>query len=274
MVVVLDLRVHEAVVEHSGGRTARVPLTPHRPVGAVTRDVLAAVRDLGGPVQIDPTPQEVPWQVPLDADEEHARYDPGQVDSYFAAATMAAQVLAAYRAPYRGAPPRSTPGGGPSTWRSACSPGCRPNPLRMTSSCATRATPSRSRSAGGRATAGTAGRPSSRTPTRPRPASTARPCPAGAGMARWGSTSWTGTTSGPRTTLRHRAGVRPFGLPARVRRVRVGRGAGRQRRRNPAAGRLALAAARRTPLRLAARPPRAARRPGAGRPPIDGRTGR
>ena len=106
MVVVLDLRAHEAVVEHSGGRTARVPLTPHRPVGAVTRDVLAAVRDLGGPVQIDPRPQEVPWQVPLDADEEHARYDPGQADSYFAAATMAAQVLAAYRAPYRG---RSTP---------------------------------------------------------------------------------------------------------------------------------------------------------------------
>jgi hypothetical protein len=106
MVVVLDLRAHEAVVEHSGGRTARVPLTPHRPVGAVTRDVLAAARDLGGPVQIDPAPQEVPWQVPLDQDEEHARYDPEQVAGYFAAATRAAQVLAAYRAPYRG---RSTP---------------------------------------------------------------------------------------------------------------------------------------------------------------------
>jgi hypothetical protein len=106
MVVVLDLRAHEAVVEHSGGRTARVPLTPHRPVGAVTRDVLAAVRDLGGPVRIDPTPQEVPWQVRLDQDEEHARYDPEQVAGYFAAATRAAQVLAAYRAPYRG---RSSP---------------------------------------------------------------------------------------------------------------------------------------------------------------------
>src|SRR6266550_383323 len=106
MVVVLDLRAHEAVVEHSGGRTARVPLTPHRPVGAVTRDVLAAARDLGGPVRIDPTPQEVPWQVPLDQDEEHDRYDPEQVAGYFAAATRAAQVLAAYRAPYRG---RSSP---------------------------------------------------------------------------------------------------------------------------------------------------------------------
>ena len=106
MVVLLDLRTHKAVAEHSDGRTVVVPLTPHRPVGAVTRDVLAAVRDLGGPVEIDPTPQEVPWQVPLDADEEHARYDPEQVTGYFAAAARAAQVLAAYRAPYRG---RSTP---------------------------------------------------------------------------------------------------------------------------------------------------------------------
>ena len=106
LVVVLDLRRHEAAVEHSGGRAVRVPLTPHRPVGAVTRDVLAAVRDLGGQVEIDPTPQEVPWEVPLDADEEHASYDTGQVEDYFAAATQAALVLAAYRAPYRG---RATP---------------------------------------------------------------------------------------------------------------------------------------------------------------------
>jgi hypothetical protein len=106
LVVALDLRVHQAIVEHSGGRSERVPLTPDRPVGEVTRGVLAAVRQLGGPVEIDPTPQEVPWRVPLDADEEHAHYDPGEVASYFAAATQAALILAAYRAPYRG---RSTP---------------------------------------------------------------------------------------------------------------------------------------------------------------------
>jgi Family of unknown function (DUF5996) len=106
LVVALDLRRHEAVAEHSDGRAVRVPLTPHRPVGAVTRDLLAAVRDLGGPVEIDPTPQEVPWHVPLDADEEHARYDTGPVEDYFTAATGAALVLAAYRAPYRG---RATP---------------------------------------------------------------------------------------------------------------------------------------------------------------------
>ena len=106
LVVLLDLRVHEAVVEHSDGRTERIRLTPNRPVGTVTREVLAAVRSLGGPVEIDPTPQEVPWQVPLDADTEHATYDTAQVADYFAAATQVALVLAAYRAPYRG---RSTP---------------------------------------------------------------------------------------------------------------------------------------------------------------------
>ncbi|HEY6275502.1 MAG TPA: DUF5996 family protein [Streptosporangiaceae bacterium] len=106
LVVALDLHRHEAVVEHSLGRAERIPLTPDRPVGAVTRDVLAAVRSQGGEVTIDPAPQEVPWQVPLDEDEEHARYDRDQVADYFAAATQAALVLAAFRAPYRG---RSTP---------------------------------------------------------------------------------------------------------------------------------------------------------------------
>ncbi|MGC1283732.1 MAG: DUF5996 family protein [Streptosporangiaceae bacterium] len=106
VVVALDLRVHEAVVEHSDGRAERVALTPDRPVGDVTRDVLAAVRGIAGPVDIDPTPQEVPWSVQLDEDREHSVYDPAQVADYFAAATQAALVLADYRAPYRG---RSTP---------------------------------------------------------------------------------------------------------------------------------------------------------------------
>ncbi|HUZ36993.1 MAG TPA: DUF5996 family protein [Streptosporangiaceae bacterium] len=102
LVAALDLHAHEAVVQHSDGRSGRVPLTPDRPVGQVTRDVLAAVRGLGGPVEIDPAPQEVSWTVPLDEDDEHARYDAGRVSDYFAAATQAAMVLAEFRAPYRG----------------------------------------------------------------------------------------------------------------------------------------------------------------------------
>src|SRR3954466_8950710 len=106
LVVALDLRTHEAVVEHNDGHVQRVALAPDQPVGEVTREVLKGVRGLGGAVEIDPTPQEVRCSVPLDEDDEHTRYDPDQVASYFAAATRAALVLAAFRAPYRG---RSTP---------------------------------------------------------------------------------------------------------------------------------------------------------------------
>src|SRR5918912_4395187 len=43
LVAALDLRAHEALAEHSDGRTARIALTPDRPVGEVTRDLLEAV---------------------------------------------------------------------------------------------------------------------------------------------------------------------------------------------------------------------------------------
>jgi hypothetical protein len=106
LVVVLDLHDHVALVEHSDGRRWRIALTPSRSVGAVTREVLAAVREAAGPVTIDPRPQETPWSTPLDEDEEHATYEPEQVRADFAAATRASLVLAEVRAPYRG---RSTP---------------------------------------------------------------------------------------------------------------------------------------------------------------------
>ena len=105
-VAALDLHENTALVEHVDGRRSRVALTPDRPVADVTRDVLRAVRELAGAVDIDLTPQEVPWSAPLDEDREHARYDGERVRDYLAAATRAALVLAAFRAPYRG---RSTP---------------------------------------------------------------------------------------------------------------------------------------------------------------------
>ncbi|MFN8205181.1 MAG: DUF5996 family protein [Solirubrobacteraceae bacterium] len=106
LVAALDLRGHEAVVEHTGGRSERIALAPDRTVGEVTREVLAAARRLGGDVAIDPTPQEVPWTAALDEDDEHATYDAAAVERFHATATQAALVLAALRAPFRG---RSTP---------------------------------------------------------------------------------------------------------------------------------------------------------------------
>jgi hypothetical protein len=106
LVFALDLHSHEALAEHSGGDSRRVPLTPDRAVGEVTRELLRAARELGGEIEIDPTPQEVSWSAPLDADDEHHTYEPEHVAAYFAAATRAALVLGEFRAPYRG---RSTP---------------------------------------------------------------------------------------------------------------------------------------------------------------------
>jgi Family of unknown function (DUF5996) len=105
-VVALDLYRHEALVETSTGDRRAVPLVDDRAVGEVTRDLLAAVADIAGEAKIDPEPQEVAWTVALDQDTEHATYDRQAVADYFHAATRAAQVLAAFRAPFRG---RSTP---------------------------------------------------------------------------------------------------------------------------------------------------------------------
>jgi hypothetical protein len=105
-VIALDLHRHEAVAEHSDGRSERVPLTPDRPVGEVTRELLMGVRGMAGDFEVELDPQEVPWSVRLDEDEEHRSYDAARVETYFAAATRAGLVLNAFRAPYRG---RSTP---------------------------------------------------------------------------------------------------------------------------------------------------------------------
>ncbi len=114
--------------------------------------MLEAVGRLGGEVEINPTPQEVPWEVPLDEDYEHATYDTEPVATYFEAATQAALVLAEFRAPFRG---RSTPvNAWWGTFDLAVNLFSGHPPIRppTTSSCETARTPSRSRSAGGRAT--------------------------------------------------------------------------------------------------------------------------
>src|SRR5205085_4649124 len=57
-VTALDLHEHAAVVEHSDGRTARIPLATDRSVAEVTRGVLGAVNRVAGNVEINATPQQ------------------------------------------------------------------------------------------------------------------------------------------------------------------------------------------------------------------------
>jgi hypothetical protein len=105
-VAALDLRTHHLLIEHSDGMGAEIALAPNRPVGEVVREGLAAIGELAGEVEIDPTPQEVDWKVPLDQDDEHRIYDPAQVKGYFEMAQAAGMALTRFQAPYRG---RSTP---------------------------------------------------------------------------------------------------------------------------------------------------------------------
>ena len=222
IVAALDLHTHEAVVEHSGGRAARVALTPDRAVADVTRELLGAVGTWGRR-RDRPDAQEVPWKVPLDEDREHATYDAGQVRPT-SRPPPAARVLG--RVP-RALPRPLDPGQrlvghvrprGPPLLR--CS---RPSRPRMTSSCATM-TPSRSPSAGGPATRlrraaffayahpapdGFAGADPARPPT---------------GTTTTASTCSSGPTPSPRPTRMRRARVRPLRLPPRVSRLRLGPG--------------------------------------------------
>ena len=186
LVVALDLARHEAVVEHSDGRAGACRSTPDRPVGEVTRERAGRGRaSSAGRCEIDPTPQEVPWSVPLDEDDEHATYDPAQVGDLLR----------------RGDPGRARPRRVPRALPRALDAGqrlvglvrprrepvlrrARPTRRPTTSSCATRWTPRRSRSAGGRATRATARRRSTPTPI-PRP--TASPATLVARRPRTGS---------------------------------------------------------------------------------------
>lgn len=116
VVVALDLHAHQAKVEHSDGRRRSVPLTPDRPVGQVTREVLAALTETIGPVGFDPRPQETIWSIALDEDDEHATYDPGQVAPTSPPPPGPPRCWQSCAPHTGGGPHRSTPGGGRSTW--------------------------------------------------------------------------------------------------------------------------------------------------------------
>ena len=240
IVVALDLRSHEAIVEHSDGRVERVPLAPNRPVAEVTVGVLAAVRRLGGPVEINPKPQETTWTTPLDEDEEHATYEPGQVAAYFAAATQAALVLAALRAPYRG---RSTP---VNAWWGSFDLAVS---LFSGQPVEPPAADFITRNAGNAEQIEVGWWPGDE--RYPKAAFFAYAHPASEGFggatltpaaARWeppsASTSSTGKTFGPARPARASTRVRPLGGPPRMRGVQLGPRAIGQRRRDTTTGRL------------------------------------
>src|SRR5579863_3300134 len=53
LVLGIDLHAHEVFIEHSNGTSRTIALTPHRSVGDVTQEVLAALGAVAGPVALE-----------------------------------------------------------------------------------------------------------------------------------------------------------------------------------------------------------------------------
>ena len=118
LVVALDLRTPRGGGGAQRRTRARIALTPDRPVGEVTRDVLAAVRGLARPVEIDPTPQEVPWTCRWTRTTEHATLRPrAGRDLLRARRPRRRSCWPRSARPTADARRRSTRGGARSTWR-------------------------------------------------------------------------------------------------------------------------------------------------------------
>ena len=242
LVVVLDLRTHEALVEHSGGGVRRIPLTPE-PAGRRGHARAAARRSAS-------------WRATSRSTRRRRRcrgarrstrttstrsYDPGQVAAYFAAATHAALVLAAFRAPYRG---RSTP---VNAWWGSFD-------LAVNLFSGLPADPPSEdfimRNAMDAQEVAVGWWPGDARYAKAAFYAYAHPAPDGfaaatlsPAAARWDATlgeyvlDWDDAAREPRPA-RPRARVRALGVPPRLRGVRVGSGAPRQRRRDAAARRV------------------------------------
>jgi hypothetical protein len=91
---VLDLRA-------SDGARRQVPLEP-RSVASFYRATMAALRDIGVPVTINPRPQEVLEAIPFGDDEVHGSYDPEAAHRFWLALVRMHDVLVRFRSGFIG----------------------------------------------------------------------------------------------------------------------------------------------------------------------------
>ena len=130
--------------------TRRVPLGPDRPVAHVTRDVLEAVNELAGSVQIDPDATGNPVDDATRRGLRPRHLQPRARGRLLRRPRRTLRSCSLHCGPrIAGAPARSTRGGARSTSQSACTPARPSTRRRTTSSCATRPLRNRSKLAGG-----------------------------------------------------------------------------------------------------------------------------
>jgi hypothetical protein len=96
-----DFLNHELTIRTSLGGMRTLRLGP-RSVAVFYRDLMATLDDLGVPVRIRTTPNELPDAVPFDQDTAHAAYDPAAVTRFWRALEQANRVFTEFRARFVG----------------------------------------------------------------------------------------------------------------------------------------------------------------------------
>jgi hypothetical protein len=96
-----DFIDHQLRIAASDGAVRSIPLRP-RSVADFCGEILAALGDLGLPVHIHPTPNELPDALRLDQDTQHASYDPEYANRFWRVLVQSDRIMKAFRARFIG----------------------------------------------------------------------------------------------------------------------------------------------------------------------------
>ena len=96
-----DLVAGVLVVRTGRGGRRELPLQP-QPVSSFYRQVLAALADLGVPIAIDPTPNEIADAIPFPDDDVHTAYDPAAARRFWRALVQVDRVFKLFRTGFLG----------------------------------------------------------------------------------------------------------------------------------------------------------------------------
>jgi hypothetical protein len=96
-----DFVSHEFIITTSSGGRRAIPLEPMTVASFYSR-VMAAMRELGGPVRINRLPNEVAEAIPFDRDETHGSYDAGYAQRFWSALVQVDRVFRLFRSRFIG----------------------------------------------------------------------------------------------------------------------------------------------------------------------------
>ena len=96
-----DFIAHRVLVRTVSGGEVSLPLEPQT-TAAFYRRLLGALAELGSPVAIHGTPNELPSPIPFDEDDVHRSYDPEYANRYWRVLVESERVFERFRAGFIG----------------------------------------------------------------------------------------------------------------------------------------------------------------------------